>query len=170
MGYGLVNAALDALDADLQVQILAAPILWRRLDNGTLRQATAKACGTLASHIIGMHHNTGTGKLRHHLRQELLGDARIHQQTLAGVTHARALGLGIHDDAARHLKAGALVDVDVAVAHAGLYNGDLGLAHACLDEAGSATRDEHVHQPHGLHERSGCRAIGRFDHVDTARR
>ena len=65
-----------------------------------------------------------------------LVDGLVDEQRLGGVAHARALALGVDDDAARHLGVRALVDVDVAVADAGLDDRDLGV----LDDSSGSAR------------------------------
>ena len=56
--------------------------------------------------------------------------------------------------AQRHLGVGRGVDVDVAVAHAGLDHRHGGLLDDRADEVGAAARDQHVDQPAGPHQRA----------------
>ncbi len=54
------------------------------------------------------------------MRGGAVGDVGVHEQRLGGVAHAGAVGLGVHHDGERLVEVGGGVDVDVAVADAGL--------------------------------------------------
>ena len=54
--------------------------------------------------------------------------------------------------------------VDVAVTRARLDHRNERLAHAALDQARTATRNEHIDDAAELHELAGGLAVGRLDH------
>ncbi len=61
--------------------------------------------------------------------------------------------LAFSDDRQGLVEVGCGVDVDVAVAHAGLDHRHGRIGHDAADQAGAATRDQQVHQPSSRHQR-----------------
>ena len=62
------------------------------------------------------------------------------------------MGLGVEHDALGHVEVGGGVDVDVAVADAGLDHRHRRLLDHRRDQPGASARDEHVDQPAGPHQ------------------
>lgn len=64
--------------------------------------------------------------------------------------HAHALRLGIDDNVERFIKVGRLMHIDVAVARARLDHRYERLAHTTLNQARTATRNEHIDDAAGF--------------------
>ena len=106
-----------------------------------------------------VQHSHGRGQKR-------VGHGAVDQQRLGSIAHAHALGLGVDDNVERLIKFGGFMHVDVAVARARLDHRNERLAHAALDQARTATRNEHIDNTAELHELAGGLAVGRLDHRD----
>ena len=161
---GLVLVGND-LDAHLERQVLAAPVVL----GGGQEILALDQLGTrsrLARRGIAMDHDAVPVQHVDGKRQERIGDGAVDEQRLGGVAHAHALGLGVDDDVERLLEIGGLMDVDMAVAGAGLDNGNERLAHAALDEPRTAAGDQQVDDTAEFHEGAGGLAVGRLDHRD----
>ena len=65
----------------------------------------------------------------------------VDEQRLGRVAHRGAVGLGVEHDALGHVEVGGGVDVDVAVADAGLDHGHRRLLDDRPDQPGAAARD-----------------------------
>ena len=113
-----------------------------------------------------MNQNAGGIQLDQHLRQERVGDPLVHQQRLASIAHAHALGLGIHHYGARLIKVRGFMHVDVAITRTGLDHRNIGVLHAVANKTGAAARNENVHRAAQAHEHVRGRAIGGLDDAD----
>ena len=102
----------------------------------------------------------------HSRGQKRVGHGAVDQQRLGSIAHAHALRLGADDNVERFIEVGRLMHVDVAVARARLDNRNERLAHAALNQARTATRNEHIDDAAELHELAGGLAVGRLDHRD----
>ena len=79
-----------------------------------------------------------------------VGDGAVDQQRLGGIADAWPAGLGVQQNAFGHVEIGGLVNVDVAVADAGLDGRHLRVADHRVDQSGSPARDHHIDEPAGL--------------------
>ena len=147
------------LDTDLKRQVLAAPVLFRRVNK-------VHDVGKVAGALVAVHQNAGGIQLDQHLRQERVGDLLVHQQRLASIAHAHALGLGVHHDGARLLKVRGLVHVDMAIARTGLDHRNIGVFHAVANEPCAAARNENVHRAAQAHKHVRGSAISGLDNAD----
>ena len=102
----------------------------------------------------------------HDRRQKRIGHSTVDQQRLGGIAHAYALGLGINDNVECLIKVGGFMHVDMAIARARLDHRHKRFTHAALDQACTATRNEHIDDAAKLHELAGCLAVGRLNHRD----
>ena len=87
-------------------------------------------------------------------RDERVGDRGVDDERLGGVAHARALGLGVHDDLGRFIEISLRVDVHVTVAVAVDDHGDGRVLADALDERRPAARDQavdHAFEAHRHH-------------------
>ena len=152
----------DRLDAHLERQVLAAPVL---LGGGNEVAALGKTelGGDSACGLIPVREHTVLGKNREHLRQEHVRNGRIDKQRFGRVANAHTLRLGVHDDRQRLGKVGIFVHVDMAIAGAGLDHGNERLAHAALDEPRPAARNQHVDDTAQAHERARGLAVAGLD-------
>ena len=79
----------------------------------------------------------------------------VDEQDLGRIADGWAARFRVFDDIERHIKIGALVDIDMADARAGLDARHGRMLDACADEARSAARDEQVNIARGCHESGG---------------
>ena len=84
----------------------------------------------------------------------------MHEQRLRGVADAHPVGLGVEHDRLGHRRVGGGVDVDVAVADAGLDHRHGRLADDALDQRRAAARDDDVDQAAGVQQLAHRRAVG----------
>ena len=165
---GLILVRHD-LHAHLERQILLAPVLLGCSHVViALGKPNAGACGARSlvavnQHAVVVQHGNDCG-------QEAISNATVDQQRLGGIAHAHALGLGIDDNVERLVKVGGFMHVNMAVARARLDHRHKRLAHAALDQARTATRNEHVDDAAELHELAGGLAVGGLDHRDSLAR
>ena len=103
-------------------------------------------------------------------RQKRIRHGTVDQQRLGGIAHAHALRLSVDDNVERLVKIGGFMHVDVAVACARLDHRHKRLAHAALDQARTATRNEHIDNTAELHELASGLAVGGLDHRDSLAR
>ena len=115
----------------------------------------ADVANELLPRLVAVDGHPGPLQRRDQAGQQLVGDISVHQQGLRGVAHAGPVGLGVEDDRQRLVEIGGPVDVDVAVAHAGLDHRHRRLLHDAADQSRSAARDQHVDEPAGPHQRLG---------------
>ena len=92
----------------------------------------------------------------------------MHEERLGGVADAGPVGLGVDRDRERLVEVGGPVDVDVAVADAGLDDGHGRLGDDGLDEVGAAARDEQVDQAAGGHQGADG-AVAALEEADGVR-
>ena len=159
---GLVLVCHD-LHAHLERQVLATPVLLSRGDVVVaLGKPSVGACGArglvaVNQYAVVVQHGNDCG-------QEAISNGTVDQQRLGGIAHAYALGLGIDDNVERLIKVGGFMHVDVAVARARLDHRHKRLAHAALDQACTAARNEYVDDTAELHELASGLAVGGLDH------
>ena len=79
----------------------------------------------------------------------------MDEQDLGRIADGRAARFRVFDDIERHIKIGALVDIDMADARAGLDARHGRVLDARADKACSAARDEQVNIARGRHEGGG---------------
>ena len=156
---GLIETG-DGLDAHLERQILAAPVLLGSIGKVALEHLRRGGC---ARGGVPVDKHARGRKLIEHLGQELCGNRLVHQQRLGRVAHAHALGLGVHHDGACHVEIGGLVHVDMAVARARLDHRHQALAHAARDEAGAPARYEYVDDAAQAHKCARGRTVAGLD-------
>ena len=161
---GLILVGND-LHTHLECQVLAAPILLGcdnvvvALDKPGVGARGARGLIAVDQHAMVVQHGHDRG-------QERICHGTIDQQRLGGVAHAYALGLGVDDNVERLVKIGGFMHVDMAVARARLDHRHQRLAHAALDQARAAARNEHVDDTAELHELAGGLAVGGLNHRD----
>jgi hypothetical protein len=76
----------------------------------------------------------------------------MHQKCLCCIADRGPLGLGVDHYVQRHLHIGCSVDEDVTVAYSGLDDWDLAIAHHGVDQAGAASRNQHINESTCRHE------------------
>ena len=159
---GLVLIGHD-LHAHLERQVLAAPVLLGcgnvvvALGKPGVGTRSAGGLVTVNQHAVIMQHGNDCG-------QEAIGNGTVDQQRLGSVAHAHALRLGVDNNVERLVKVGGFMHVDMAVARARLDHRHQRLAHAALNQARAAARNEHVDDTAELHELAGGLAVGGLDH------
>ena len=159
---GLVLVCHD-LHAHLERQVLATPVLLSRGDVViALHKAGVGARG--ARGLVAVNEHAVIVQHGNDRRQKRIGHSMVDQQRLGGIAHAYALGLGINDNVERLIKVGGFMHVDVAVARARLNHRHKRLAHAALDQACTAARNEYVDNAAELHELASGLAVGGLDH------
>ena len=149
--------AADDLDGDLQIEILRAVVLFRRLGKGGIDLAALGAGDDLDAFFAQGGDAAGKG---------CGGDRLVDEQALAGVAHGGALGLGVDEDGDRLVEVARLFDIDVAVARARLDDGDGGVFHGVADEPRAAAGDDDVYIPLHLQKLRGALMGGIFDKLD----
>ena len=87
--------------------------------------------------------------------QELRRNRAVDEQDLSRIADGRAARFCVFHDIERHIKIGALVDIDMADARAGLDARHGRVLDARADKACPAARDEQVNIARGCHERGG---------------
>ena len=87
--------------------------------------------------------------------QELRRDGAVDEQDLGRVADGRAARFCVFHDIERHIEIGALVNIDMADARAGLDARHDRVLDARADEARPAARDEQVNIARGCHESGG---------------
>ena len=151
------------LHAHLERQILAAPVL---LSRGNIVVALGKpggsACG--ARGLVAVNQHAVVVQHGNNRRQKHIGHSMVDQQRLGGIAHAHALRLSVDDNIERFIEVGGFMHVDVAVARARLDHRHKRLAHAALDQARTAARNEYVDNTAELHELASGLAVGGLDH------
>ena len=101
---------------------------------------------------VAVHRHPMRGKRLKCLRHERVGDVCVHQQRLRGIAHRRPLSLGVDQDLECHLFVCCDVDEDVTVAHSGLNDWHLAVAHHVVDLACATARNQHINQSAGSHQ------------------
>ena len=139
----------------LEREVLGAAVLV-----GRRAWAMPAASAVLPAARVRVQHDARAAELGEDLGQELGGDA-VDEEVLGGVADAGPVGLGVDRDRERLVEVGGRVDVDVAVADAGLDDRHGGLGDDGLDEVGAAARDEQVDQAAGGHQRPDGLAAAR---------
>ena len=150
---------IDDLDTHFQREIFGVPILFVRLlevdalDAGGVDDAVGA--------LVGAQHHIRLGERLRSKRQESFGDIAVHEQLLRRIANPDTLGFRVKDDRNGLVGISGTVNVDVDVAGAGFNDRNFGVAYHGLDEAGPATRDEHVDMAARLHHRgSALAAVG----------
>ena len=151
------------LHAHLERQVLATPVLLSRGDvviafhKAGVGARGARGLVAVNEHAVVVQHGNDR-------RQKRIGHSTVDQQRLGGIAHAYTLGLGINDNVERLIKVGGFMHVDVAVARARLDHRHKRLAHAALDQACTAARNEYVDNAAELHELASGLAVGGLNH------
>ncbi len=138
------SSGVDDADGDDRREVLGRPVLLGgvlddQIGDGAAASRSRRGCVRRRGRWT-----PAAASAREHARQELGGDALVHEQRLGGVAHAGALGLGVEDDRQRLLEVGGGVDVDVAVAGGGVDDGHGGDCLQRVLEALAAARDDQV--------------------------
>ena len=94
----------------------------------------------------------------------------MDEQAFRRIAYARALALGVDENILRHLKVGSRINVNVAVARAGLDDGHGRVHDNRADQSCAAARNQHIEIAVQLHHLRGAVARGVLDQVDGALR
>jgi hypothetical protein len=108
--------------------------------------------GDGARALVRMQDHPRPRELGERLGQEVAGHLFVDQQRLGGIAHAGPVRLGVDGDGERLVEVGGGIDIDVAVADAGLDDGHGGVEDDGVDQVRSAARDEQVDQAAGGHQ------------------
>ena len=133
--------ALDALDADLVVEVFGPPVLFGRCLDGDIELSCH-----FAYHLITMDAHFRRCKLTQQLGQARTRDAVIDQHRLTGIAHTHTLGLRIQHDRIRLGKIGGFMDVDMAIPCARFDDRNERMLHAVPNEPCPTARNEHIDQ------------------------
>ena len=98
-------------------------------------------------------------------RQELRRNVAMYKQAFRCVADRDALALGIFQNIHSHGKVGAGIDIDMAVAHAGLDNRNRSRLDNGLNQAGRTARNQHVNETVCLHHNIGALVRGVLNQI-----
>ena len=90
---------LDAAHAHVEVEVLPAPIVFRR----RLHPCEIRAPREFERFPVAMQGDTGVAESRHHRQQNALSRGPVAQQGLRRIAHPRPAGLRVDADGLRHL-------------------------------------------------------------------
>ena len=99
-------------------------------------------------------------------RQKFLRNVLVDEQAFRRIAYARALALGVDENILRHLKVGSRINVNVAVARAGLDDGHGRVHDNRADQSCAAARNQHIEIAVQLHHLGCGVAAGVLHQID----
>ena len=89
----------------------------------------------------------------------------MNNQRLRGITHARTLRFGVHDNIDRHLQIGAVIDINMAIADSSFNDGNFRFLFHRLNQARAAARNQYINIINRLHQFLGSGMTGIFNQL-----
>ena len=89
----------------------------------------------------------------------------MNNQRFSGITHARTLRFGVHDDIDRHLQIGTVIHINMAIADPGFNDGNFRFLFYRLNQACAATWNQYINIIDCLHQFLGSGMTGIFNQL-----
>ena len=89
----------------------------------------------------------------------------MNNQRFSGITHARTLRFGVHDNIDRHLQIGTVVHINMAITDPGFNDGNFRFLFHRLNQACAAAWNQHINIINRLHQFLGGGMTGIFNQL-----